>query len=94
MLARLMLWGALVFVLTAPARLTRAADDIPYWPSEQQERLRQVEHNLLDVQRDLAAARFNNDEKQVEKLSKQYKEIQDERVKLMRATGQFPTAGR
>lgn len=94
MLARLMLWGALVFVLAGPARLARAADDIPYWPSEQEERLRQVEHDLLDVQRDLAAARFNNDEKQVEKLSKQYKEIQDERVKLMRATGQLPAAER
>jgi len=94
MLARLVLWGALVFVLIGPARLTRAADDIPYWPSEQRERLRQVEHDLLDVQRDLATARLNNDEKRVEKLSKQYKEIQDERVKLMRATGEFPAAGR
>jgi cob(I)alamin adenosyltransferase len=94
MLARLILWGALVFVLSGPARLSRAADDIPYWPSDQEERLRQVEHDLLDVQRDLAAARLNNDEKQVEKLSKQYKKIQDERVKLMRTNGQLPAAKR
>lgn len=94
MLARLISWGLLALVLAGPARLALAADDIPYWPSEQEERLRQVEHELLDVQRDLAAARLNNDEKQAEELSKQYKEIQEERVKLMRATGQLPAAKR
>jgi cob(I)alamin adenosyltransferase len=92
MISRLTVLSVLAVLLAGPGPAF-AGSDIPYWPSEQQQRLREVEHDLLDVQRQLAAARLNNkDEKQVEKLSKRYSEIQDERVKLMRALGDLPAA--
>jgi hypothetical protein len=67
------------------------ADEIPAWPSEQASRLEQVESQLLSKQRELAAARRRNDGPAiVERLSKEFKTLQDERVELLRATRQFP----
>lgn len=64
--------------------------DIPEWPHEREERLEVVESQLLDVQRELFAAKMTNDEAKREKLEKRKKELEEEEVKLLRATGQFP----
>jgi len=64
--------------------------DVPEWPSEREDRLNQVESEVIEVQRQLAVARRNQDADAVEKLSKQFKELQDERAKILRATGALP----
>jgi type II secretory pathway component PulK len=59
------------------------------WPSEAEERLEQVEADLVDLQVKLAVARLNDKKDDVEKLGKQFDEIQKERLKLLRDTGQI-----
>ena len=65
--------------------------DMPFWPSPEEERLLEVEGQVLDLQRKLSAARRRGeDEKKVEKLGKEFRTLQKERVKLLRATNKLP----
>jgi cob(I)alamin adenosyltransferase len=87
--------GVFAAALAAPAVCRIAiAGDIPYWPSEQEERLREVEHDVLDVQSKLATARLTHDDSEAKKLSEQFKKLEDERVQLLRATGKLPQVNR
>jgi hypothetical protein len=70
----------------APVR----APDLPAPPFEQQTRLRELEGQVVDKQRELSAARIRNDDKEVERLGKEFKTLQDERLELLRATGRLP----
>lgn len=83
--AILLAFGSVFFL--APAA---HGADIPEWPHDREERLSVVESQLLDVQRELFAARMANDEAKREKLEKRKKELEREEVKLLRASGQFP----
>ena len=84
-------WGLPFFLFAAPLFVSAGnGSEIPEWPHEQQERLRAVESEILDVQRKLFVARVNNDEQNRTELEKQMKELEREQVKLLRATGQFP----
>jgi hypothetical protein len=62
------------------------AADLPQYPNEQQALLRDTEHQVLDVQLQLFAARQRNDQAAVEQLGKQFKELQDKRRALIDAT--------
>ena len=81
---------ALSVAVAWPASATAEAQDVPEWPSEQVQRLSQLESDLLETQRRLAAARREQNTSAVEKLSKEFKELQDERVQLLRTTGALP----
>ncbi len=71
-----------------PLRAT--GTELPYWPSDQEERLRAVESELLDVQRERGAARRHRDEETAKELDKKFNELQKERVQLLRATQRLP----
>ena len=77
--------GALL--LLSPA----SGSEIPEWPHEQDQRLSELESELLDVQSKLFTARATNDEAKRIELEKRKKELDREHVKLLRATGQFPS---
>jgi hypothetical protein len=82
--------AALAAALCAPALL--AADEIPSWPHEQQARLREVEGQVLDVQRKLFAARQQRDDASVATLSEEFRKLQKERRELIRITAnQLPS---
>ena len=81
---------ALSVAFAWPASPTAEAQEVPEWPSEQVQRLSQLESDLLETQRQLAAARRELNASAVEKLSKEFKDLQDERVQLLRATGALP----
>jgi hypothetical protein len=84
-------WSLPFFLFAAPLFVSVGnGSEIPEWPHEQQERLRAVESEILNVQRKLFVARVNNDEQNRVELEKQMKELEREQVKLLRATGQFP----
>ena len=88
---RLVLCSAVVAALLLSTQpRTSGAADVPYWPSDCQKRLSEVDAEVLEKMRDLSAARLRNDDAAVASLSKQFKELQEERVKLLRATGQLP----
>ncbi len=82
----LALW---VFV-AVPIPGTARAEDVPYWPSDQERRLADLDAQVLDTMRALSAARLRNEPQEVERLSKEYKTIQDERTALLRAQGKLP----
>lgn len=80
------------FVMVAAlcvAPLVAWADDIPYWPSDQAKRLEEVEHAVVEKMDEISAARVRNDSGAVERLTKEFKSLQDERVQLLRATGKL-----
>jgi len=60
------------------------------WPSDQEARLHDVETRVLDVQRQLSVARHTQNAPEVERLSKEFKELRSEQAKLLRATGKLP----
>jgi len=66
------------------------AADGPAWPSDQEARLHDVENRVLDVQRQLSVARHTQNAPEVERLSKEFKELRSEQAKLLRATGKLP----
>lgn len=78
------LLGALI--LSGSLASAVLGEDIPQWPHEQQARLREIETNLLEVQRKLANARRANDVPAIETLGAEFKSIQKERMALIRAT--------
>jgi type II secretory pathway component PulK len=58
------------------------------WPSEAEDLLEKVEADLVELQVKLAVARLHDKKDDVEKLGKQFDEIQKERLKLLRDAGQ------
>jgi hypothetical protein len=80
----------LAFALLAAVSVQPAmADDAP-WPSDLESRLAVVDTQVLDTQRKLFAARQTGDAQEVERLSKKFKTLREEHVKLLRATNQMP----
>jgi uncharacterized membrane protein (DUF106 family) len=76
-------------VLGGGAAVGFAADGTA-WPSDQEARLHDVENRVLDVQRQLSVARHTQNAPEVERLSKEFKELRSEQAKLLRATGKLP----
>ena len=74
-----------LLALTAAAAPMRAEEQ-PVFPHEQQARLRQVEGQVVDVQRALFAARQRQDTVAAADLGKQLTDLQRERKQLIRAT--------
>lgn len=74
--------------LAAPA----GGEDKPRYRDEMEKRLGSADSELLDLQ----AARFRanfaatKDEEEVERLEKEFRELQKERRDLLRATGKMP----
>jgi hypothetical protein len=91
MTRRFLVGAAIVVTLGTWMRpSTATGTDIPYWPSDQAKRLKEVQNHSLDLQRKLFVARMQQHHEEVETLSKQMKTLQDEEVQLLRATGQLP----
>lgn len=81
-----------VLAITASGAAPTRADEQPAFPHEQQARLRQVEDQVVDVQRALFAARQRQDTVAAQDLGKQLTDLQRERKQLIRATaGQLPS---
>ncbi len=78
--------AALLFALL---QMTTAAQT-NNWPQDAEERLSQVEPQALDKMRELSAAQLRGDHDAVGRLTKELKELQDERFKLLRATQRLP----
>jgi hypothetical protein len=80
-----------LWVLTGSPIVSAArAEDVPYWPSDQERRLSELDAQVLDTMRALSAARLRNESQEVDRLSKEFKTIQDERTTLLRAQGKLP----
>jgi hypothetical protein len=76
---------SLFFASVVPAAW---ADEVPEWPSEQEQVLKSADKQLLDVQRARFRARFfGKDKEDAKKLDKQFKELQKERNSLLQAMG-------
>lgn len=67
-----------------------AVPETTYWPRDAEERLSQVEAQALDTMRELSAAQLRGDNDAVERLSREFKQLQGERVRLLRATQRLP----
>ncbi len=80
--ARLAALALAAVLTTGPVR----GDDLPAWPNEQQALLRETEDQLIHVQHELFAARQQGDQTAVAELSKQFKELQDKRRRLITVT--------
>jgi len=87
---QILLLSAAVLLLMSPPRLWGDEDDKTSWPSEQEQRLQQIDSQLLDVQQKLHAARQKGDAGEIERLSNEFKDRQAEHLSLLRATGQLP----
>ncbi len=87
-LHRLLLAGC-VLLLSAVARAAPAGE-VPAWPTEREQRLKDLDAQLLDVQRQRFAAVFGTDKDAVKRWDKQFAELQNERRQLLRATGRLP----
>ncbi|OFV86648.1 MAG: hypothetical protein A3J75_06090 [Acidobacteria bacterium RBG_16_68_9] len=87
-IAALALGAALATATVAPPAF---AQSVPYWGSEQEERLKEVDGQILDLQRQRFQAIFAKepDQEAVKRLDKQFRELQKERRKLLEATGQL-----
>lgn len=86
---------ALVCVLVSAAPLfvlpqVTTAAQTNYWPQDAEERLSQLEPQALDKMRELSAAQLRGDGAAAEHLTKELKELQGERFKLLRATQRLP----
>jgi hypothetical protein len=69
------------------AQAARAEE--PVWPSEAEERLNEVDNQVVDIQLKLAVARMHDNKDDVEKYGKEFKELQDERLQLLRDSRQL-----
>lgn len=65
-------------------------DSSVYWPSEQEQRLDELDKQLLDTMQKLFTAKYHDETAAVEKLTREYEAQQKERLELLRATGQLP----
>ena len=84
------LFAALLPALLLASAPGLGAQDAPYWPSDQERRLAQVESQVVEKMDEIATARLRDDNEKVESLTKEFKTLQDERVQLLRATGKLP----
>lgn len=68
-----------------------AAQHATQWPSEQEEKLKQIDRQVLDLQKQRFKLLFqeNKDEKAIERLNEQFREVQKKRAELLRATGRM-----
>lgn len=57
--------------------------------TKEEKQLQKVESDVLTLQRKLSAARKRGDDEKVERLQKQFDELQKKRVELLRATWQM-----
>jgi hypothetical protein len=75
--------------LTWPA--LGAAQDATEWPSEQEEELKQLDQQLMQMQKQRFRLLFqeNKDEKAIERLNEQFRDVQKRRGELLRATGRM-----
>lgn len=80
---------AAALLVTSALAASAAADDTPYWPSEIERRLNEVDAQVIDMQRKLRAARHGGDNKAVEKLEGTFRNLQRERGQLLRASGRL-----
>ena len=78
-----------IFLVISALAGTAGADDAPYWPSEIEQRLDEVDSQVISMQRKLRAARHGGDAKAVKELESAFKELQQERGQLLRATGRL-----
>ena len=82
--------AATALALAGPGRL--AADEIPAWPHQQQARLRDVEEQVVGIQRKLFTARQQGDTASLAALNEEFRTLQQERRELIRATAnQLPS---
>jgi septal ring factor EnvC (AmiA/AmiB activator) len=78
--------GALLLGLPGSALPQQGA---PEWPSQQEERLEQLDAQLLAVQRQRFIAVFGKDKEEAKRLDERFDEIQKERFEMLRATGRM-----
>ena len=84
------LFAALLPALLLACPPGLGAQQVPYWPSDQERRLAQVESQVVEKMDEIATARLRDDNEKAESLTKEFKTLQDERVQLLRATGKLP----
>ena len=78
---------ATVTLIFAGAPSGALGDEIPYWPSEQDARLEELDAELVETQEKLFAARQKNDADATASLTQTVKDCQEKRMKLLRAMG-------
>ena len=79
--------SAIIFTGTPSSAL---GDEVPYWPSEQEARLEELDSELIDTQQKLFAARQKDDVEATADLTATFKDCQEKRMKLLRAMGHLP----
>jgi hypothetical protein len=77
----------LLVLLAASPCVVVADDDEPYWPSEQTDRLSEVDQSLLDIVDQRRKARAAQDKEKLKELDEEWKKLSEEKVELLRATG-------
>jgi hypothetical protein len=88
-LRRLCLVAASTVIFTG-APSAALGDEVPYWPSEQEARLEELDSELIDTQQKLFAARQKKDAEATADLTATFKDCQEKRMKLLRAMGHLP----
>ena len=78
---------ALVFLVAGVARA--GADEAPYWPSEQEDRLTEVSDEIIEVIHQQRKARYEKDADKLKQLDERMKALKDEKVELLRASGEL-----
>ena len=85
------LCGAMTFWLLVAA-LPAPGEQLPEWPADQQDMLRQVEDRVIEMQRKVFAARQRGDQSALATYSQQYQELQEKRRVLIELTkNQLPS---
>jgi hypothetical protein len=77
---------ALAALLWTTTTFAAAAGELPSWPHEQQDVLRQVEEELLVVQRRMFKARQKHDVAALETDEVRFRELQEQRRQLIELT--------
>jgi hypothetical protein len=88
---RTMLWScaAAMAVVLATGSARATAEEIPLWPDEQEQRLKELSNDMRAAQRErFDALFFSKDKEEQKRLDKRVREVQKERSKLLRARGQ------
>lgn len=80
---------ALALAVGTVPSVAHGADSLE-WPSEQSERLATVQAQSHALQQKLFAARLQQDDEAVRRLTSEIKELHKQEVELLRASGQLP----
>lgn len=92
MTRRAQLAARLALAMIVGAAGAAAAEELPSWPHEQQAMLRQVEDQLLTVQRQMFKARQQGDAAALDRAGTRFRELQDTRRQLIDVTrNQLPS---